>query len=74
MPGPKIYKNFINGEWVESRTGQTFENKNPANKHELIGIFQASALAQKVVARRGIEPLSWRRVEHCGEEDSRCRR
>jgi hypothetical protein len=24
-----IYKNFINGEWVESRTGRTFENLNP---------------------------------------------
>ena len=42
MAGPQVYKNFINGEWVESRTGRTSENVNPANKRELIGVFQAS--------------------------------
>ncbi len=36
------YKNFINGEWVKSKSGQTFENRNPANKDEVIGIFQKS--------------------------------
>ncbi|MFZ5980488.1 MAG: aldehyde dehydrogenase family protein [Candidatus Zixiibacteriota bacterium] len=38
----KIYKNFINGKWVESGSGQTFENRNPANTDELIGVFQKS--------------------------------
>ncbi len=42
MAGPKVYKNFINGEWLESRSGRTFENRNPANKTEVIGIFQKS--------------------------------
>ncbi len=42
MAPPKVYKNFINGEWVESVSGRTFENINPANRHELIGIFQKS--------------------------------
>jgi aldehyde dehydrogenase (NAD+) len=42
MAPPKVYKNFINGEWVESQSGRTFENLNPANRHELIGIFQKS--------------------------------
>ena len=36
------YKNFINGEWVPSRSGQTFENRNPANTEDLIGHFQQS--------------------------------
>jgi len=36
---PKVYKNFINGEWVESRSGKAFENRNPANTDELIGMF-----------------------------------
>ncbi|HEY5609557.1 MAG TPA: aldehyde dehydrogenase family protein, partial [Thermoanaerobaculia bacterium] len=36
------YKNFINGEWVSSTTGQTFENRNPANHEDLIGTFQES--------------------------------
>jgi len=39
---PKVYKNFINGEWVESRSGQAYENRNPANTDELIGMFVAS--------------------------------
>ena len=36
---PKVYKNFINGEWVESRSGKSMENRNPANTDELIGMF-----------------------------------
>jgi aldehyde dehydrogenase (NAD+) len=42
MAPPRVYKNFINGEWVASVSGRTFENINPANKHELVGIFQKS--------------------------------
>ncbi len=38
----EIYKNYINGKWVESKTGETFENRNPANWDEVIGIFQRS--------------------------------
>ncbi len=38
----KIYKNFIGGEWVESRSGQTYENLNPADTRDVIGIFQRS--------------------------------
>ena len=36
------YKNFINGEWVDSITGERFENRNPANWDELIGTFPSS--------------------------------
>ena len=42
MAPPKIYKNFINGEWVESVTGQAFEDVNPANRNELVGMFPKS--------------------------------
>ena len=38
----RIYKNFIAGEWVESRTGETFENLNPADTREVVGVFQKS--------------------------------
>jgi len=41
----KVFKNFIDGEWVESSTGQTFENRNPADTRDLVGIFQKSAKA-----------------------------
>ncbi|HEX9160150.1 MAG TPA: aldehyde dehydrogenase family protein [Thermoanaerobaculia bacterium] len=36
------YKNYINGEWVASKSGHTFENRNPANREDLIGTFQES--------------------------------
>jgi len=39
---PKIFKNFIGGEWVASRAGHTFENLNPADTREVVGIFQKS--------------------------------
>src|SRR5712671_4414265 len=41
----KVYKNFIDGEWVESSTGETFEDRNPADTREVVGIFQKSAKA-----------------------------
>lgn len=42
MSEAKVYKNFIGGEWVDSVTGKTFENRNPADTRELLGNFQAS--------------------------------
>jgi aldehyde dehydrogenase (NAD+) len=42
MTPPKNYENFIDGEWVGSATGRTFENVNPANHQEVIGVFQKS--------------------------------
>jgi aldehyde dehydrogenase (NAD+) len=39
---PRVFKNFINGEWVESRSGKSYENRNPANTDELIGMFVSS--------------------------------
>ncbi|MDR3763602.1 MAG: aldehyde dehydrogenase family protein [Acidobacteriota bacterium] len=42
----KTYSNFINGEWVAAASGQTCENRNPADTRELIGIFQRSGAAE----------------------------
>jgi aldehyde dehydrogenase (NAD+) len=39
---PKVFKNFINGEWVEARSGKAIENRNPADTDELIGMFADS--------------------------------
>jgi acyl-CoA reductase-like NAD-dependent aldehyde dehydrogenase len=41
----RVYKNFIDGEWVEASTGQTFENRNPADTRDIVGIFQRSGKA-----------------------------
>ena len=40
MAAPKTYNNLINGEWVPSRSGQTFENLNPADTRDVVGLFQ----------------------------------
>ena len=40
---PRVYKNFINGEWVEAGSGKAYENRNPANSNELVGMFVSSS-------------------------------
>src|SRR6185503_6049918 len=37
-----VFKNYIDGEWVASKSGKTFPNINPANIEETVGLFQAS--------------------------------
>jgi alpha-ketoglutaric semialdehyde dehydrogenase len=37
-----VFKNYINGEWTDSKSGKTFPNINPANTGETVGLFQAS--------------------------------
>lgn len=38
----KKYKNFIGGKFLDSKSGRTFENRNPANWDEVVGIFPKS--------------------------------
>lgn len=38
----EIFKNYIDGKWIEGRSDKTFENRNPANHNDLIGLFPAS--------------------------------
>ena len=38
----KKYQNFINGKWCDAKSGKTFENRNPANWSEIVGIFPKS--------------------------------
>ena len=39
----KKYQNFINGKWVDAKSGQTFEDRNPANWDEVVGTFPKSS-------------------------------
>jgi aldehyde dehydrogenase (NAD+) len=39
------FKNYIDGQWRAASTGKTFENRNPANRSDLIGLFPASGAA-----------------------------
>lgn len=38
------FQNLINGKWVDSLSGKTFENRNPANWNEVIGLFPSSSV------------------------------
>ena len=63
MP-PKVYKNFVNGEWVEARCGEAFENHNPADTSDLIGLFAKSDKCDldEAVAAAKTAYTSWRLV------------
>src|SRR5436190_809092 len=39
------YHNFIDGAWVPSVSGELFEDRNPANPDEVVGVFQKSTAA-----------------------------
>jgi aldehyde dehydrogenase (NAD+) len=43
MSQPQKYPNYINGEWVES--DKTFENRNPADTDEIVGVFAKGSAA-----------------------------
>jgi acyl-CoA reductase-like NAD-dependent aldehyde dehydrogenase len=38
-----LFKNYIDGKWVEAKARKTFENRNPAKRDDLIGLFPASS-------------------------------
>jgi len=42
MTSAKVFHNYINGEWIESKSGRTTENKNPADTRQVLGVFQKS--------------------------------
>src|SRR5438445_12040881 len=58
------YRNFINGEWVESISSKTVNNINPANTNDVIG---SNRQATREEARAAVEAASeafheWRRT------------
>ena len=63
-PPVPVFHNFIDGQWVPSRSGELFENRNPADRRDLIGRFQRSsaedALSAIGAATRAYE--KWRLV------------
>src|ERR671933_3051445 len=46
------YRNFIGGAWVESASSRTFENVNPANTDDRLGVVKLSTREE---ARRAVE-------------------
>src|SRR2546422_4291989 len=46
------FQNFIAGAWAEPETGEYFENRNPADQNDRIGLFPRSGPAdmQRAIA------------------------
>ncbi|HSH79842.1 MAG TPA: aldehyde dehydrogenase family protein, partial [Herpetosiphonaceae bacterium] len=42
MSEGRTYLNLIGGEWVASRSGNTYANVNPADTRDVVGLFQDS--------------------------------
>jgi aldehyde dehydrogenase (NAD+) len=64
MPSPETCRNLIDGAWVETTTRETFENRNPADRDDLIGLFQKSGpqdVDRAVAAAKKALP-GWRAV------------
>ncbi|HVR69753.1 MAG TPA: aldehyde dehydrogenase family protein [Vicinamibacteria bacterium] len=58
----RAWGNYIGGRWVAASSGRTFENRNPADRDDLIGRFADSApedVEAAVAAAREAFPL-WR--------------
>ncbi|MCU1384051.1 MAG: aldHT 2 [Acidobacteria bacterium] len=59
-----VYSNLIDGTWVPSVSGNVFENRNPADDADVIGVFQKSTAADAAravdAARRAF--AHWRLV------------
>jgi aldehyde dehydrogenase (NAD+) len=59
-----VFENFIDGTWSASSSGALFENRNPANHDDLIGVFQESTADDAVRAIAAAERAyaGWRLV------------
>src|SRR6202035_2226387 len=58
----QICRNFINGQWVESRSGRTIERRNPANLDEVVAVVPLSTreeVREAIAAAKTTFP-SWR--------------
>ncbi len=68
---PQTFHNHIDGQWVPARSGATFENRNPADRDDLIGLFPQSGSAdvQGAVAAARAAYASWRLVPAPGRAE-----
>src|SRR6478735_1824540 len=58
----EVFKNHIGGEWTAARSGETFDDVNPADTREIVGRFQASSAedAQAAVDAAAAAFAGWR--------------
>ncbi len=59
-----VFDNLIDGKWVASSSGRLFENRNPADHDDLIGLFQESTAddAERAIAAAARAYEDWRLV------------
>lgn len=60
----KEFKNLIGTEWVTSSDGATFENRNPADPDDIVGLFPQATLEdtrRAIAAARAVLP-EWARL------------
>jgi alpha-ketoglutaric semialdehyde dehydrogenase len=50
QPRVPIYDNYIGGRWVRSSSGRVLENRNPANRDDLVGLFPDSTVDDATAA------------------------
>ncbi|MGH2534519.1 MAG: aldehyde dehydrogenase family protein [Thermomicrobiales bacterium] len=64
MTKPETFMNYIAGEWRAAASGETFENRNPADTDELIGRFAASGAedVERAVTAAVEVAESWRQT------------
>jgi acyl-CoA reductase-like NAD-dependent aldehyde dehydrogenase len=68
---PKIYSNFINGEWKASSTGETVGSINPANRDDIVGYVSLSSsedLNEAVAAAKEAK-TAWRKLSGAARGD-----
>ena len=46
----RTYQNFIGGDWVDARSGKTFQNSNPADTREAVAQYPLSAREEALAA------------------------
>src|SRR5438034_1155741 len=63
IAGAKTFQNYIDGEWVDAASGETFESTSPANG-DTIGVFPRSSAAdvERAVAAAKHAYEDWRLV------------
>jgi len=64
MSNAPVFRNYINGEWRGSSTGETVASVNPANRHDIVGLVPNSGRddLESAVAAADAARKAWRKL------------
>ncbi|RJQ45204.1 MAG: aldehyde dehydrogenase family protein [Gaiellales bacterium] len=59
---PETFQNLIGGKWVDSASGETYANVNPADTDDVVGHFQSSTVedVRAAIAAAGEARAEWK--------------